>query len=221
MIEPGAQVSARWATWRAAADLDEYATRWQRQAADGHEVHGEADLVASLTPATVLDAGCGAGRVATELSRRGIDVVGVDLDDDLLAHAHRLAPELDWRCADLATLALGRRFDVIVQAGNVLNFCRPEDRSAIVAASAAHLLPGGRLVVGFGIEPEPDSGRTNLDRHLDHAAAAGLDLEARWSAWDRKPFTSGSDYVVVMHRRAGGAARRSGSGPAAGEPGSG
>lgn len=202
---PGAHVSARWAQWRAAVDLDEYDRRWDHQAAAGADVHGEADLVASLVapPASVLDAGCGAGRVAIELARRGYRAAGVDLDDELLAYARRRSPELDWWCADLATMDLGRRFDVIVQAGNVINFCRPEHRGAVVAAAARHLEPGGRLVVGFSIEAEvgPDGGRTdNATVYELAASAAGLECEARWSSWDRDPFRPADHYAVFVHR---------------------
>ena len=199
---PGAEVSDRWARWRAAVDLDEYDARWERQAATGAEVHGEADLVAGFAPATALDAGCGTGRVAIELARRGIDAAGVDLDDDLLHYARRRAPELPWFCADLTTMDLGRRFDVIVQAGNVLNFCRPEDRGPIVANAARHLEPGGRLIVGFSVEAErgPEGPTTNAAVHLLAASAAGLELEQRWSTWDRRPAGPGDDYLVAVHR---------------------
>ncbi len=167
--------------------------------------------MASFEPATVLDAGCGAGRVAIELARRGIEVVGVDFDDDLLAHARRLAPDLDWRCADLATLDLDRRFDLIVQAGNVLNFCRPPDGSSIVARCAEHLQPGGRLLVGFEVEVEVEREAraegdvagplTNLDAYLAMASGVGLELEANWSTWDRQPATGDASFAVVLHRR--------------------
>ena len=108
-------------------------------AAAGEAVHGEADFVAGLEPASVLDAGCGTGRVAIELARRGIEVVGVDADPDMLERARRRAPELAWVEADLATLDLGRTFDVVVLAGNVLPFVEPADRAAAVAGCARHL----------------------------------------------------------------------------------
>ena len=59
----------------------EYDRRFEDLAAAGMDMHGEADLVASYAPESVLDAGCGTGRVAIELSRRGHAVVGVDLDE--------------------------------------------------------------------------------------------------------------------------------------------
>ena len=51
---------------------DAYDRRFQQLEAAGADVHGEAAFVASFTPSSVLDAGCGTGRVAIELARRGI-----------------------------------------------------------------------------------------------------------------------------------------------------
>jgi SAM-dependent methyltransferase len=73
-----------------------YDDRWTELSARGENVHGEADLVSSLDPRSVLDAGCGTGRVAIELFRRGLDVVGVDLDPSMLARARAKAPGLPW-----------------------------------------------------------------------------------------------------------------------------
>ena len=65
-------------TW----DGDEYQARFDSLAARGVDVHGEVAFVLGLdpAPASVLDAGCGTGRVAIELARRGVEVVGVDVD---------------------------------------------------------------------------------------------------------------------------------------------
>ena len=125
-------VSRRWSQWRAATDLDEYYTRWSRLEVAGESAHGEADFIESLHPSSVLDAGCGMGRVAIELARRGIDVVGVDLDDDLLEFARQSQPSITWVHADLATMRLGQRFGMVAMPGNVMMFCRPTDRQAII-----------------------------------------------------------------------------------------
>jgi SAM-dependent methyltransferase len=192
------RVSARWDGWRQAVDLDEYAQRWDRLEAEGIAPHGEADLVRSFSPATVLDAGCGMGRVAIELDRHGIEVVGVDLDPDLLAYGRERAPHVRFECADLARLQLGRRFDLVVMAGNVLPFCAPEDRADAVARCAAHLGPGGRLVAGFLLEAPPEG----IDLHTYDLAceSVGLELEHRWATWDRLPFEPGGGYAVSVHR---------------------
>jgi len=179
---------------------DDYQARFDALAASGADVHGEAAFVASLEPrpATVLDAGCGTGRVAMELARRGVEVVGVDVDPTMLATARRLAPDLDWREADLAAFGLGRRFDVVVLAGNVVHFVRPGTEAAVIAHCASHVAPGGALVTGFQLS----AGRyavDDLDRH-----AAGLVLEGRYATWDRAPWRPGADYAVSVLRAPAG-----------------
>lgn len=200
MIESGHQVSERWAQWRRTVDLDEYEARWTRMAADGEVTHGEADFVSTMDPppSSVLDAGCGTGRLAIELSGRGCDVVGVDLDVDMLAHARRRAPELTWLLGDLATVRLGRSFDAVVMIGNVMVFCRPDDRHRIVANLASHVAPGGVLVAGNSVETTADGFRPDdLDRF---AAEAGLVAEQRFATWQRVR-DDDNTYVVSVHRR--------------------
>jgi SAM-dependent methyltransferase len=195
MNRPGEHVSEQWAGWRAAIDLAEYEARFVHGAA-----HGEADCLQSLHPRSVLDAGCGTGRVAIELHRRGIDVVGVDLDDDLLALARSKAPDVCWVRADLARLDLGRAFHLVAMPGNVMLFCRAADRAEVVARCAAHLEPDGLLVAGFSLRP--GRGEITLDEYDRAAADAGLALVQRWSTWDREPY-AGGDYAVSVHGRLG------------------
>src|SRR2546429_694499 len=100
---------------------DEYQARFDALAAAGEDVHGEASFVETLLGPgrglSVLDAGCGTGRVAVELAHRGFAVTGTDRDPEMLATARRVAPDIDWIEADLASLDLGRTFDAIVMAG--------------------------------------------------------------------------------------------------------
>ena len=161
-------------------------------------MHGEATFVRAYEPATVLDAGCGTGRVAIELARHGIDVVGVDVDASMLDTARRLAPDLTWIQSDLTTLELGRTFDVVVMAGNVPLFTPPGTHAALVAGVARHVAAGGRLVAGFSV----DRGY-GIDDYDAHANAAGLTLEERFATWDRAPWDVGSAYAVSVHRHAG------------------
>ncbi|HLX88949.1 MAG TPA: class I SAM-dependent methyltransferase [Acidimicrobiales bacterium] len=183
-----------------------YQARFDALAEQGVDVHGEATFVRSLSPVSVLDAGCGSGRVAIELARHDIEVIGVDVDPSMIAEARRRAPALTWVEADLATLALGRVFDVVVMAGNVPLFCPVEDRRALVRACAAHVGPGGALVAGFQLDRgygagfRGDSGY-GLDDYDAACQDAGLALDERWATWDRQPFIDGGDYAVSVHRR--------------------
>lgn len=194
---PGEHVSDRWAQWRRDIPLEEYHARFERMDAEGRSTHGEADFIDGLRPASILDAGCGMGRVAIELHQRGYDVEGVDLDADLLEYARRAAPHLPWHHADLAGLSLERRFALVAMPGNVMLFCRVEDRCPIVACLAAHLEPGGLLVAGFSLERRDDA--ITLAEYDACCSAAGLALVERFATWDRDPYDSG-DYAVSVHR---------------------
>src|SRR5688500_11777885 len=128
---------------------EEYDATYTQRAAEGENVHGEADFVQAFAPGSVLDAGCGTGRVGIELSRRGIEVVGVDLDHRMLGAARNKAPHMEWHLGDLATIDLGREFDVIVMAGNVVIFLTPGTEGDVLKNLARHLTPGGRIVAGY------------------------------------------------------------------------
>ncbi len=192
--------------WTHSGDVprgEAYDARFERLAASGADVHGEATLVdrlladAGRQPGRVLDAGCGTGRVAIELARRGHTVVGSDLDEPMLAAARAKMPDLSWVHGDLLDLDLGPTFDAVVLAGNVLIFVAPGSEPTVVARCAHHLEADGLLIAGFAVRPggyDPDA----LDRH---ARAAGLVLVERWATWDRHPHAPGGDYQVSVHTR--------------------
>lgn len=185
---------------------DSYDQRWTQLAESGESVHGEADFVESLLGQTdgrrVLDAGCGTGRVAIELARRGHSVLGVDADLDMLATARTKAPDLSWIHADLADLGAHstETFDVVLLAGNVMIFLAPGTEERVMGELVDRLAPGGLLVAGFSIRPD----RLSLAEYDRVAAGAGLESVARFATWDREPY-DGGDYAVSVHRRAGAA----------------
>ena len=137
--------SNRWLQSRTVSG-DDYDATYERRAASGEDVHGEADFVERFAPKSVLDAGCGTGRVGRELARRSVHVVGVDIDPEMLDTAKRKAPEVEWRLADLATVDLGRLFDAIVMAGNVMIFLQPGTEGDVVKNMARY----------FGTRRSPD-----------------------------------------------------------------
>ena len=185
---------------------DDYDARWRDLAARGESVHGEADCLSRLleagsipTPAAVLDAGCGTGRVAVEMAARGHDVTGVDLDPGMLDTARAKPSTVDWHLADLLDVDLDRRFDLIALPGNVMIFLAPGSERSVVANLARHLAPHGLLVAGFQLGAD----RLSLADYDDHGAGAGLELAHRWSTWDGDPFDpAAADYAVSVHRRA-------------------
>lgn len=177
-----------------------YVERFRTMAAEGADLAGEARTVDAMLPrgARVLDAGCGPGRVGGELVRRGHTVVGVDVDPVLVEAARADHPGGDWHVGDLAELDLSatgvtEKFDVAVMAGNVLTFVAPGTEVEVLRRIHAHLVPGGRLVVGFG------AGRGYAFESLDDdARAAGLRVQQRFSTWDLRPFEPDADFLVAV-----------------------
>jgi SAM-dependent methyltransferase len=176
---------------------DDYDRTYDARAAAGEDVHGEASFVMRFAPGSVLDAGCGTGRIARELARRGVATVGADRDQRMLSTAQETAPELDWRLADLATAELGGAFDEALMAGNVMLFVDRGTEGVVLANMARHLHPGGRLIAGFqlGARALP------IERYDALARDAGLELEERWSTWDRDQWRPGDAYAVSVHRK--------------------
>lgn len=171
-----------------------YISRFQEMRAEGRDLHGEARLVDAMLPrkSRILDAGCGPGRVGGELARHGHDVVGVDLDDELIAAAQQDHPMVDWRVGDLAELDLPQhRFDLIVCAGNVMTFLAPGTASGVLTRYRAHLADNGRIVVGFGTNRGYER-----EQFSEDVIAAGLVETNAFSTWDLRPFTAESDFLV-------------------------
>ena len=173
-----------------------YDRAFRELAASGVDVHGEAAFVADLVRpgARVLDAGCGTGRVAVELARRGHDVAGVDNDASMLDVA-RGSAQVRWYDADLAALDLPERFELVVAAGNVVVFLAEGTEQEVLRRLAAHLVPAGLLVSGWRTD------RLSARAYDDLAAGAGLEPVAWWSTWDRAPWRDDADWCVRLHRR--------------------
>jgi SAM-dependent methyltransferase len=106
------------------------------------------DLAAQLPAETVADVGCGTGRLAVELARRGHRVLGVDPSAAMLDAARRRpgGELVRWARGDASHLAAGE-WDMVVLSGNVVQVIT-DDRAllATFAAIRRALRPGGRLV---------------------------------------------------------------------------
>jgi len=92
---------------------------------------GEAELVAAALPppASVLELGCGTGRVTRQLAALGYAVTAVDESAEMLAHV-RGAETVQARIEDLD---LHRRFDLVLLASNLLSTGEPQRRAFLDA----------------------------------------------------------------------------------------
>ena len=101
-------------------------------------VHG-----AIAAGASVLDLGCGAGRVTHALLELGHPVVAVDNSPEMLEHVRGAEKVL----ADIQTLELGRRFDCVLLASNLVNCVDAAARGAMLACCRRHVAQGGAVIV--------------------------------------------------------------------------
>jgi len=175
-------------------DGQEYQQRFEALAASGASVHGEAEFVMRYNPTSVLDAGCGTGRVGIELAARGLTVVGVDPDSSMQAIARTLAQHIDWYEESMLELDLQQTFDVVLMAGNVVLFTPPGTTASLFAACARHLAIGGVLINGFQLGRGYSAEQQDAD-----CQAAGLQLQEQYSTWQADPFEESSDYRVTVH----------------------
>ena len=164
-------------------NADAYHRVSNTQAAWGNEVLERLPLE---NDETVLDAGCGSGRVTLELADRlpRGRMIAVDGSADMVRKAREVLPE---RCevfqADLAELELGRQVDAVFWNA-VFHWLSDHDR--LYARLYAALRPGGRLTAQCGGEGNVAS----LRRAVEDAAAA-KPFRAQLDGW-RPPwnFTS-------------------------------
>jgi 2-polyprenyl-6-hydroxyphenyl methylase / 3-demethylubiquinone-9 3-methyltransferase len=117
-----------------------------REAIDLHW-GGDVESAQPLAGKSALDAGCGAGLLGEPLARLGAQVTGVDAAAENVAaarhHAAGSGLEIDYRHGELDALGLGQ-FDLVTSL-EVLEHVA--DKAAFVAALAAHLAPGGLMVL--------------------------------------------------------------------------
>jgi SAM-dependent methyltransferase len=110
---------------------------------------GEPELIHAAIGAgtSVLDLGCGTGRIAGPLAALGHAVTGVD---DGAGMIDALPSGVEGVVADARTVRLGRRSGAVLLASHLVN--APNDGRAFVATAASHLEPGG-VVVGETYPP--------------------------------------------------------------------
>jgi SAM-dependent methyltransferase len=104
---------------------------------------GEPEIVhAAVAPgASILELGCGAGRILRPLSALGHPVVGADDSADMLARI----PGLPTVCSPIQTLRLDRTFDAVLLASTMVN-ADPAPRHAFLATVRHHLGRNGIAV---------------------------------------------------------------------------
>ncbi len=118
---------------------------------------GEGDRVAQAVPAggSILELGCGAGRITRQLVRLGYRVTAVDESEAMLAHVHTA----ETICARIEGLDLERHFDAVVLASNLITAPAGQRRDFLETCRRhADLV----VVEGLALGWQPQDGETQL-----------------------------------------------------------
>ena len=100
---------------------------------------------------SVLEVASGTGRVTLRLAQDGVNIVGSDLDEEMLNVVSRKSegiPNVRWVRGDMRTFDLGQMFGLIIVPGHSFQFMlTPEDQVKALETFKRHLEPGGLLVI--------------------------------------------------------------------------
>lgn len=122
------------------------------------------EVVKSLKPRSVLDVGCGDGRISFEMNRALNDsrIVGLDYSENAINLARAMAPRITWLCGDISTIRLEERFDVATLV-EVLEHIPPQRLGSFLTGVGQSLRPGGYVVVSV-----PSSNIPVTEKHFHH-----------------------------------------------------
>lgn len=148
---------------------------------------GEGDLVSRAVPrgSTVLELGCGTGRITRQLLARGYRVTAVDESADMLACVRGA----ETVCARIEGLALGRRFDAVLLASNLLS-APPSQRRAFLETCRLHsdavvieMLPLGWTPSEGASTADEVISRLRVERVENGIVHGAVDYEAAGKRW--------------------------------------
>ncbi len=113
-------------------------------------------IIQDASPAaqTLLDVACGTGAHLVEMQRR-FAVEGVDLSPAMLAVARTRLPGIPLYEGDMRTLDLGKTFDAVTCLFSSIGYMTdPAEMRGAIARLAAHVAPGGVLIVDGWVRPD-------------------------------------------------------------------
>ncbi|MET9298539.1 class I SAM-dependent methyltransferase [Micromonospora aurantiaca] len=126
---------------------------------------------------SVLEAGCGTGRVTAHLHRLGLDISGVDLSPGMVAVARRAYPDLRFEVGSLIELtAPDASLAGLVSWYSIIHL-PPELLSEVFAGFHRVLAPGGHLLLAV----KAGDRRDRREQAYGHSVA----LDVYWLSPDR------------------------------------
>ena len=96
---------------------------------------------------TALDLGCGTGVLCEALHEEGIETLGIDLSENMIAIAQSRSPGLAYRVGDMTGFETDRKFDLVTCTGDALNHVTKQSDVRRVFANVREALhPEGLFV---------------------------------------------------------------------------
>src|SRR3989442_4049121 len=160
---------------------------------------------------TLLDVACGTGEHLSQL-RQWYEVEGADISPAMLDVARKRLPGVSLHLADMRRLDLGRQFDAVTFLVSSIGYITdPSELTSTVERLAAHVGPGGVLILDGWVRPDmwrdefrgdPDiaSDDETMVVRLAFSARVGRVTELEMHHLVRTE--SGIDYFVETHRLA-------------------
>jgi SAM-dependent methyltransferase len=128
--------------------------------------------------ASILDLGCGTGRITRPLAALGHPVVAVDESADMLARVR----DAETVCARIEGLSLGRRFDAVLLASHLINAEDVTERTAFLATCRRHVADEGCVIIQqhgpawFSAAAESEQVRDGISYRMRDVSRPAADL---------------------------------------------
>jgi SAM-dependent methyltransferase len=144
----------------------------------------------------VLDIGCGAGRTAVELQRRGIAVTGLDTSPGAIEVArHRGLRDTVLTTVD-AYAAAAARYDTFLLLGNNVGLLENRERAPVFLAALAALANPGARIIAHGTDPYGTTDPVHVAYHRRNRERGRLGGQLRLRLRYRLLATDWFDYLV-------------------------
>jgi len=115
----------------------------------------------------LLDVACGTGLHLEHLKTR-FDAQGLDLCPELVEIAREHNPDVTFHLGDMRTFDLDRRFDIVTCLFSSIGYMTTiEDLHRAIGWMAAHLVPGGLLVIEPWLTPDAWTPNTVHGLYID------------------------------------------------------
>lgn len=154
---------------------------------------------------SVLELGCGTGRVLLPLLQEGLSAVGLEQDPVLhAAGQHKLSEAgiVDGLhhllLGDMRDFSLGRKFDLIIVPYNTFCLLNDADLERSLKCIAAHLQPGGRLFMEAQVWPNQEESDFPW---IQETGPVSIDVLGQATAFSEKAVQREAGFPIKVERR--------------------